>query len=187
MASRRLTRDTNPAFSAESEAKRHKPLPLVLQDDPLPAQFQAELEQHCRVLWLTDDFSDRADEIVGVFSYQHRPVQEALLEQLPGVKVISNFGAGYDHIDVAAARNRNVAVGNTPGVVATATADLAFGLMLAARRNIVSGHSRVKNCIQFDPNWFGTQVTGCTMGVVGMGAIGQELAKRAKGFDMHTL
>lgn len=101
--------------------------------------------------------------------------------------MISNFGAGYDHIDVAAATERNLPVGNTPGVIADATADLAFGLMLAGRRNIVPGHKRVKECVSFDANWFGSEVSGCSLGIVGMGAIGAQIALRARGFKMNTL
>jgi glyoxylate reductase len=112
------------------------------------------------------------------------------LDLLPRVRVVANFGVGVDKIDLAACARRGVVVTNTPGVLTDATADLAFALMLAARRRVVEGDRLVRA-----GGWPGTstssrvaeEVTGSTLGIVGFGRIGQEVARRARGFRMRTL
>src|SRR5688572_12478180 len=110
-------------------------VPLVLADTPVSATVlellagQAEL-----VPWGTE-----SDRIAAIYTYGHPAVGVAMLDRLPGVRVVSNFGVGVDHIDVAAATARNVPVGNTPGILDGATADLAFALILAAGRRVVEG------------------------------------------------
>jgi len=118
-------------------------------------------------------------------------VDEALLASLPSLRLVANFGVGYDRIDVAACRARGVAVTNTPGVLDAATADLALALMLAARRRIFEGDRLVR-----DGGWtvpwsagpfLGRELTGATLGIVGMGRIGSAVAQRARGFEMRVL
>jgi glyoxylate reductase len=118
-------------------------------------------------------------------------VDEALLERLPNLRVVANYGAGYELVDTDAARRRGVVVTNTPGVTTAATADLAFGLLLAVRRRIVPGDSFVRTG-RWGTGWAdeplkGDEVAGSTLGIVGLGRIGEAVAARARGFDMRVL
>jgi glyoxylate reductase len=119
------------------------------------------------------------------------PVDEHMLELLPNLRVVANYGAGYDLIDVEACRRRGVAVANTPGATSAATADLAFGLILAVRRRIVAGDSFVRSG-RWGSGWAdeplkGEEVRGSTLGIVGLGRIGRAVAQRARGFEMRVL
>ena len=118
---------------------------------------------------------------------QHRwPV----LDRLPTLRVISNFAVGFDNIDVPAATERGVLVCNTPDVLTNATADHTWSLLLAAARRIPESIDYVR-----EGNWktwgplllLGQEVSGATLGIVGLGRIGKEVAKRARGFDMRVL
>jgi lactate dehydrogenase-like 2-hydroxyacid dehydrogenase len=104
--------------------------------------------------------------------------------------VVSNFGVGYDNIDVPACTRRGIPVGNTPGVLTETTADLAWALILAAARRVVEGDRAVRA-----GEWrtwgpvllLGRDVNGATLGIVGFGRIGQAVARRAAGFGMRVL
>jgi len=163
--------------------------PLVLLDVSLPDAFHAQLASECEVVMLSDSNSwqARCSEVHAVFSYQHVPITASLLASFPELRVVSNFGAGYDHIDVAACAASNVALGNTPGVVADATADMAIALALAGRRNVLTGHVRYHANPKFDPNWWGENFSHATVGIIGLGNIGQKIAQRAKAFGTRTL
>jgi glyoxylate reductase len=112
------------------------------------------------------------------------------LELLSGLRIVANFGVGYDRVDVEACRERGVVVTNTPGVLDRATADLAFALVLAARRDVVAGDRLVRS-----GGWSGSwsegrladDVSGSTLGIVGLGRIGGAVARRARGFDLRVL
>jgi glyoxylate reductase len=113
------------------------------------------------------------------------------LDAFPALRLIANFSVGYDRIDVAAARERGIAVTNTPGVLDGAVADLTFGLIIAARRRIVEGDAFVRRGA-WEAGWaagpfLGREVTGATLGIVGYGRIGRAVARRAAGFDMRVL
>jgi len=108
----------------------------------------------------------------------------------PGLKVISNHAVGFDNIDVAAASARGLPVGNTPGILTDATADMAFTLMMAAGRRIVEAEQflRAGKWKTWGPSLLlGVDFAGATLGIVGFGRIGQAVAKRASGFDMRVL
>ena len=121
----------------------------------------------------------------------NEPVDAAALDLLPDLRLVANYGVGYDQVDVAACRARGVAVTNTPGAVTAATADLAFGLIVAARRRIVEGDDCVRagswDCTWSAGPFLGREVTGATLGIVGMGRIGAAVAQRAAGFEMRVL
>ena len=108
----------------------------------------------------------------------------------PGLKVISSFSVGTDNVDVAAATKRGIPVGNTPGVLTDATADMAFALLLAAGRRIVEGAQGVRagRWKTWGPAFMlGTDLAGATLGIVGYGRIGRAVARRASGFGMHII
>jgi glyoxylate reductase len=111
-------------------------------------------------------------------------------EQFPSLRLIANFGVGYDRIDVAACAARGIAVTNTPGVLDAATADLALALTLAARRRVVEG-DRLVRARAWRGSWadsfLGEELTGSTLGIVGFGRIGQAVARRARGFELRVL
>jgi glyoxylate reductase len=133
---------------------------------------------------------EEAASVEGLYTYGHPTVDAALLDRLPRLKVISNYGVGVDHIDLAAAQMRGIPVGNTPGILDGATADMAFALLLAAARRVVEGDRFARSAAftHYDPCcMLGTEVHGQTIGIVGMGRIGAQVAKRALGFDMRVL
>jgi glyoxylate reductase len=108
----------------------------------------------------------------------------------PGLKVISNHAVGFDNIDVAAATVRGIPVGNTPGILTDATADMAFALMMAAGRRVVEAEKflRAGKWKTWGPSMLlGVDFAGATLGIIGFGRIGQAVAKRASGFDMRVL
>jgi len=118
-------------------------------------------------------------------------VDDALLDRLPSLRLVANYGVGYDQIDVEACRARGVAVTNTPGVLDAATADLAMALLLATRRRVVEGDALVRaggwRGHWADTNFFGRDLTGSTLGILGLGRIGGAVARRARGFEMRVL
>jgi glyoxylate reductase len=118
-------------------------------------------------------------------------VDDDVLDRFPSLRLVANYGVGYDRIDVKACRVRNIAVTNTPGVLDAATADLAFALILAVRRGLVAG-DRFVRAGGWNAHWsaataLGRDVTGATLGIVGLGRIGSAVARRAAGFDMRIL
>jgi len=165
-------------------------LPRVLADLPVgPVVEELVAGKVALLQWSAAD-EPGADRIEAVLTYGHPTVNGALLDKLPQARVVSNFGVGVDHIDVPAATARNIPVGNTPGVLDGATADLAFALMLAAGRRIVEGdrYARGPDFLRYDPSYMlGREVHGSTVGIVGLGRIGEQVARRARGFDMTVL
>ena len=118
-------------------------------------------------------------------------VDADLFDAAPNLKVVSQMAVGLDNIDVAGASRRRIPVGYTPGVVSNATADQAFALLLAAARRLTEAERWVRKGgwkIAFHPLfWLGAEVHQSTIGIIGMGSIGMEMAKRARGFDMRIL
>ena len=169
------------------------PKSKVILNKPLPPYIDKQFEPHCEfVPWSLLETGSAAElaEISAIVVYGHTPVSDPVLDKLPNVKVISNFGVGYDHIDVAAATRHGVVVGNTPGAVDGATADMTMALLLGIARKVAEGdrYARGPDFLRFDPSFMiGKEVYGSTLGIIGMGRIGMQVAKRAKGFDMRIL
>lgn len=165
-------------------------LPRVLADLPVGLVVEHLVAgQVDLVPWVAAEEAG-ADRIEAILTYGHPTVNGPLLDRLPGVRVVSNFGVGVDHIDVPAATARKIPVGNTPGVLDGATADLAFALLLAAGRRLVEGdrYARGPDFLRYDPSFMlGREVHGSTIGIVGLGRIGEQVARRARGFDMTVL
>jgi len=163
-------------------------LPRVLIDLPVAPIVMGLLAGQAELVpWSAAGGSGHFDAI---YTYGHPTVDAAMLDRIQGVKVISNFGVGVDHIDVAAAIARGIPVGNTPGILDGATADLAFALILAVGRRIVEGdkYARGPEFVRYDPSYIlGREVHSSTMGVIGLGRIGEQVAKRARAFDMKVI
>ena len=118
-------------------------------------------------------------------------VDADLLDCAPKLKVISQVAVGLDNVDVAAASQRGILVGHTPGVLAKATADLGFAILMSAARRVGESERWVRSggwTIAFHPMyWLGTDVHGAALGILGLGQTGLEMAKRASGFEMKVL
>jgi glyoxylate reductase len=116
-------------------------------------------------------------------------IDDGLLAYAPGVKIIANYAVGYNNIDVQAARLRGIVVTNTPDVLTDATADLTWALILATARRVIEGDRLVRNgqWTGWTPTQLlGAAVAGRTLGIIGMGRIGQAVAHRAAGFRMKV-
>jgi len=127
----------------------------------------------------------------GLVSLLTDVIDAAFLDKAPRLKVVSNFAVGFNNIDVKACTERGIRVGNTPGVLTDATADMAFALLITAARRIVEGHqySVAGKWKTWEPlGHLGQDLAGRTLGVVGMGRIGFALAKRCRGgWEMNIL
>jgi glyoxylate reductase len=126
----------------------------------------------------------------GLLSMVDDRVDEELLDAAPGLRAIANYAVGTDNIDLEAAAARGIPVGNTPDVLTDATADLAFALILALARGIVSGAETVRagEWRTWEPaGALGTDLAGATLGIVGRGRIGEAVARRAAGFGMEVV
>jgi glyoxylate reductase len=133
---------------------------------------------------------ERARDADGLLCLLTDRVDRELLAELPRLRAISNYAVGWDNIDIEAASERGIPVGNTPDVLTEATADLTFALMLAAARRVAEGDRLVRDGEW--PHWspgflLGTDVHGTTLGIVGMGRIGGAVATRARGFEMTVI
>jgi len=117
-------------------------------------------------------------------------VDGELLRRCPKLRLVANMAVGVDNVDLSACREAGVTVTNTPDVLTEATADLAFGLLLATARRIAEGDRGIR-AGDFPPwtptTMLGTRVFGGTLGLVGFGRIGQAMARRARGFGIHAL
>ena len=135
-----------------------------------------------------DKLAERAAGCIAIVTMVSDRVDAALLNAAPTLKVIANMAVGYNNVDVATCAARGVLVSNTPNVLEETTADMAFALMLAVARHVVASDAdtRAGNWGPWHPVlWLGTDVYGASLGIVGMGAIGSAVARRARGFDMR--
>jgi glyoxylate reductase len=129
-------------------------------------------------------------EIDGLLCLLTDRIDRPLIEAGQGLKVISLMAVGYDNIHISTATARKIPVGYTPGVLTDATADFAWALLMAAARKVVEGDrfTRAGGWQTWEPQLLlGPDVTGATLGIIGLGRIGQAMARRAKGFEMRIL
>ena len=165
-------------------------LPRVIADTPLAENIEELLEGKVEILPWDTPAGDQDASIEGIYTYGHVHVDGPLMDRLPGLKVISNYGVGVDHIDLDAARSRDIPVGNTPDVLNGATADMAMALLLAASRRLIEGDTfaRSPEFTYYDPGYMlGREAHSSTIGIIGLGRIGLQIARRAGGFDMTIL
>ena len=172
--------------------------PSVLVTRIIPDEGLDTVREACEVDLWEDELPPPRDELLrrvagkdGLLSLLTDTVDDELLDAAgPQLKVVSNFAVGFDNIDVPACTRRGIPAGNTPGVLTETTADLAFALMMAAARRIPESVDYVR-----DGNWktwgpmllMGVDIHGATLGIVGFGRIGREMARRGRGFGMRIL
>lgn len=164
--------------------------PLVLQAGPIAPWFDARLAELADVVpvWTEAGRARLANEgatiRLAVGSALHR-FDAALMDRMPALRAVANFGVGYDSTDVAALKARGIALSNTPGVLDDCVADLAFALVLDVMRRTATA-DRFVRAGRWGPEKFplATRVSGKRLGVLGLGRIGKVLARRAGGFDM---
>jgi glyoxylate reductase len=133
---------------------------------------------------------DQAAHSEGLLTLLTDRVDAALITGSPRLRAVANYAVGYDNIDIAAATEHGVQVGNTPDVLTDATADLTFALLLAAARHIPQSLESVKHgdWLTWEPGMYlGASVHGATLGIIGLGRIGRAVAQRAAGFEMTVL
>lgn len=167
---------------------------LVMGNQILPNEM-AELEKHFDVihLWKEKDpetvLQERRNDIVAIASAYYMPVSKTLIEALPNLEIISQFAVGTDNIDLAAAKARGIAVTNTPDVLTDDTADIALSLLLALSRRICESDMfvRVDKWRLNSAMPLGRTLSGKTAGIVGMGRIGQAIAKRCEAFGLKII
>ena len=169
----------------------------VLVTGRLPEEIMADLRRHCDVIANPGDdpmaYGAIASAIAdrdGLLCMLSDRIDAGLMERAPNLKVIAGMGVGFNHIDLDAATARGILVSNTPGANTDAAADLAFGLMIAAARRIIEADHRTRagEFRHWAPLLFlGRMVSGKTLGLVGMGKIGQAMVRRAQGFSMRVV
>lgn len=171
---------------------------VVLVTRKLPQAVEDRLRRDYEPRFNQDDRQYSSDELIALAqgAYAILPchterLSADVIPRLPGsVKAIINFSVGVDHVDLAAARTRNIIVTNTPDVLADATAEIAMLLILGAARRASEGERLIRagKWKTWSPAFMvGRQVTGKRLGIVGMGRVGQVTARRARGFDMTIL
>jgi glyoxylate reductase len=139
----------------------------------------------------TEQIVERAANCTGLITLLTDDINGNVLERLPKLKVIAQYAVGYDNIDVAVASQRGIIVTNTPGVLTETTADLTWALLMATSRRIVETDRYIREK-KWNVAWgsemlLGSDVFGATLGIIGMGRIGQAVARRTSGFNMKIL
>jgi glyoxylate reductase len=137
-----------------------------------------------------DVLLQESKDAAGIYTNVGDPIDKELMENSPLLKVVSTMAVGFDNIDIKEATKRGIAVGHTPGVLTETTADLTFALLMATARRLVEAHQYV-----LDGKWqswspmlmTGQDIHHATIGIIGMGRIGEGVARRAAGFDMNIL
>ncbi len=175
----------------------HMAKPKVFVTRKIPEKGLSLVRDSCQAeIWQDELPPSRADflaairDVEGLLSLLTERVDAEAMDAAPHLKVISNMAVGVDNVDVAAATARKIPVGNTPGVMTDATADLAFGLMMAAARRIVEGEHYVRagRWKTWSPQLLlGADIAEATLGIIGFGRIGRAVAKRARGFDLNVI
>jgi len=170
--------------------------PKVYVNRLIPEQALERLAEHCDYRIWEGELAVPRDVLIrevpvvdALLSLLTDKIDAAVMDAAPKLRVISNMAVGYDNVDVREATKRKIMVCNTPGVLTETTADFAFTLLLAAARRVVEGE-RVVRAGRWK-TWgplilLGQDIHHATLGIIGLGRIGAEVAKRAKGFDMKV-
>ncbi|MEI7846609.1 MAG: D-glycerate dehydrogenase [Chloroflexota bacterium] len=172
-------------------------LPFVLLAHPLPPEWISLLQGRVRLFVGPADppgfaphLIEQLGEAEGILCLLSDRVDQSMLDAAPRLRVISNMAAGFDNIDIDGCTRRRIPVGNTPGVLTDATADLAMALLLSLARNLPKASMDAKDGLwrTWSPTgWLGADLRGATLGIVGMGKIGKAVSERAKGFGLKLI
>ena len=165
---------------------------LILTGPMLASAVEAiEMKFTVHRMWQADDksaFLAAHSKTRFMAAFGHGPIDGPLMDALPALEVISSFGVGTDHIDLAAAKERNIRVTNTPDVLNDAVAELAVGLMLTLCRRIVDADRHIRDGKWPDGGYPLTgELTGAKVGILGLGRIGKEVARRCQAFKMQVV
>lgn len=157
--------------------------------DRLQGKVEYSVNPHDRVL-TREELLEAVADVDGLLALLTDTIDAEVFDAAPKLKIVANYAVGYNNIDVAEATRRGIVVTNTPGVLTETTADLTWALLLAIARRVVEG-DRFMRAGKFK-GWapmllLGSDVYGKTLGIIGMGAIGQAVARRAIGFNMRIL
>jgi glyoxylate reductase len=173
------------------------PKAKIFVTHPLYAEAQSILQEACDCeFWAKqerpprEEFIRRLKDKEGLVCLLTEKIADDVLRAAPKLRIVANVAVGYDNVDLPACTKRGVAVTNTPGVLDETTADFAWALMLSVARRVVEAdqYVRVGNWQGWDFDQFcGTDVWGKTLGIVGLGRIGQAMARRAAGFGMKVI
>jgi glyoxylate reductase len=171
--------------------------PNIFLTRQLPPESMAILREQSILTMNSEDRVLEKQEIIdglagadGLLCLLTDTIDDDILAANPKLKVVANFAVGFNNIDIAAANKRRIPVTNTPGVLTETTADMAWALLMAAARRVAEGDKfvRSKQWQGWGPLQFlGNDVTGATLGLIGLGRIGRAMVKRAKGFDISIL
>lgn len=155
----------------------------------LHPSLQSEMEEHFHTIH-PKELDAYREKITALFVFVAPVVDAALIDSLPNLKVVGNCAVGYNHVHLEACKRRGIRVGYTPQVLNDATADMGWALLLATARRLVEGDHLSKHPATTkvgDVKWLGMEVSHMTLGIIGMGRIGIEVARRARGFEMEVL
>lgn len=158
--------------------------------EKLSAEFDVSMWEESETVVPREILFEKVKEVDGLLCMLTETIDRKLLETAPNLKVISNMAVGYNNIDIEAATEKGIAVTNTPGVLTETTADLTFTLLMATARRVVeaSQYLREGKWKTWSPlQLTGMDIHGATLGIIGLGRIGEAVARRAKGFNMHIL
>lgn len=171
--------------------------PKVFVTRMIPEAGLVLIRDFCEAVVWSEELPPSHEEILravreaeGLVTLLTERVDAELMDAAPHLKVVSNMAVGVDNVDVLAATVRRIPVGNTPGVLTDATADMAFALLLAAARRIPEGERFVRagKWKTWGPRLLlGADLVGATLGLIGFGRIGQAVAKRAQGFGLRVI
>ncbi|MDM5199004.1 D-glycerate dehydrogenase [Fictibacillus enclensis] len=172
--------------------------PKVYITRRIPNEIVQKLEEVCEIrMWNEEEepvprevLEKEITDVDGLFCLITESIDKELLERANHLKVVSNMAVGYNNIDIELAKEKGITVTNTPGVLTETTADLTFALIMATSRRLIEASDYLKQ-----GNWktwstmqlTGQDIYGSTLGIIGLGRIGESVARRAKGFDMDVL
>ncbi|CAH0343955.1 D-glycerate dehydrogenase [Bacillus sp. CECT 9360] len=172
--------------------------PKVYITRKIPEQFVKQITEICDVrMWQEEEtpvpyeiLEEEIKDMDGLLCLITETIDDSLIKKAKNLKIIANMAVGYNNIDVKSATDHGIMVTNTPGVLTETTADLTFALLMATARRLVeaSDYLRKGEWKTWSPMQLtGQDIYGATLGIIGLGRIGEALVKRAKGFDMDVL
>ncbi len=169
----------------------------VILAHPLPAEWIIPITQKYNVIIGEDNMmgfagylDDHFDEAEGFITFLSDKVDDRIINKSKNLKVICNYAAGTDNIDVDLCNQKKIPIGSTPGVLTNATADLTMTLILAVSRNLMPANDSARSGgwkMWYPARWLGTELSGSTLGIIGMGKIGSAVGRRAKSFGMNIV